>query len=200
MDANLLHDIGHRDLGGLSMPVYIDDAADYVTVSRNIMYNIDSGTHRILVFAKGMHNVVENNIMIGGPETRTAIRTFEMADERVSHHIYRRNIIVLEDSTRVYTFRRWDNEKVDYADSNLVYNRSGVYPVDVAGEVLSWDQWHTFGTGYDTHTINTDPRFLDPANHDYRLRDDSPAFDIGFERIPVEEIGLRAGHRWYRGE
>ncbi len=200
VDANLLHDIGHRDLGGLSMPIYLDDAADYITVSRNIMYNIDSGTHRILVFAKGMHNVIENNIMIGGPETRTAIRTFEMAGERVSHHIYRRNIMVLEGDTRVYTFRRWDGEKVDYADSNLVYTQSGTYPVDVAGEVLSWDEWQQYGAGYDTHTIHADPGFVDPANHDYRLRDGSPAFDIGFERIPVEEIGLRDGHRWYGGE
>jgi hypothetical protein len=31
---------------------------------------------------------------------------------------------------------------------------------------------------------------VDPANDDYRLRDDSPAYRLGFRRIPVEKIGL----------
>jgi hypothetical protein len=35
-----------------------------------------------------------------------------------------------------------------------------------------------------------DPLFVDPANDDYRLREDSPAWKLGFQRIPVEQIGL----------
>ena len=35
----------------------------------------------------------------------------------------------------------------------------------------------------------TDPLLVDPENDDYHLRDDSPAFRIGFEPIPVEKIG-----------
>ncbi len=36
-----------------------------------------------------------------------------------------------------------------------------------------------------------DPRFVDAANLDFRLRDDSPAWKIGFEKIPFESIGLK---------
>jgi hypothetical protein len=44
--------------------------------------------------------------------------------------------------------------------------------------------------------VDKDPRFVDAAQHDFRLRDDSPAWAIGFQRIPVEKIGLvNDGHR-----
>jgi len=36
----------------------------------------------------------------------------------------------------------------------------------------------------------SDPRLVDPAHGDFRLRDDSPAWKEGFQRIPVEMIGL----------
>lgn len=34
------------------------------------------------------------------------------------------------------------------------------------------------------------PGFVDASQGDFRLRDDSPAWKLGFERIPVEKIGL----------
>jgi beta-lactamase class D len=34
------------------------------------------------------------------------------------------------------------------------------------------------------------PGFVDASHRDFRLRDDSPAWKLGFERIPVEKIGL----------
>ena len=38
--------------------------------------------------------------------------------------------------------------------------------------------------------IDQDPRFVDAAEGNFQLRDDSPAYRIGFKRIPVEKIGL----------
>jgi hypothetical protein len=43
--------------------------------------------------------------------------------------------------------------------------------------------------------VDVDPRFVDAAKLDFRLRDDSPAWKIGFERIPFEKIGLVRGAR-----
>ena len=50
-----------------------------------------------------------------------------------------------------------------------------------------WQAWQQ--RGMDGHTIIADPLFVDPAKGDYRLRPESPAFDLGFERIPREKIG-----------
>ena len=38
--------------------------------------------------------------------------------------------------------------------------------------------------------INEDPRFVDADNQNFQLRDDSPAYKLGFKRIPFEKIGL----------
>jgi hypothetical protein len=37
--------------------------------------------------------------------------------------------------------------------------------------------------------INEDPRFVDPQAGNFQLREDSPAWKLGFQRIPVEKIG-----------
>ena len=40
--------------------------------------------------------------------------------------------------------------------------------------------------------LDDDPGFIDATKEDFRLREDSPAFELGFEEIPIEEeeIGL----------
>lgn len=55
-------------------------------------------------------------------------------------------------------------------------------------ELLSpWQAWQA--EGQDRDSVVADPRFVDPAHDDYRLKPDSPAFQLGFEPIPVEKIG-----------
>ncbi len=39
--------------------------------------------------------------------------------------------------------------------------------------------------------IDQDPKFVDAGKLNFQLKDDSPAFAVGFTRIPVEQIGLR---------
>ena len=43
--------------------------------------------------------------------------------------------------------------------------------------------------GMDCHSIVADPLFWDRESDDYRLRAESPAWDLGFERIPIDQIG-----------
>jgi hypothetical protein len=38
--------------------------------------------------------------------------------------------------------------------------------------------------------INSNPGFVDPTQGNFQLRDDSPAYKLGFKRIPMEKIGL----------
>lgn len=42
---------------------------------------------------------------------------------------------------------------------------------------------------FQDNLIDEDPHFVDAAHQDFRLREDSPAFKMGFEPIPVEKIG-----------
>ena len=55
-----------------------------------------------------------------------------------------------------------------------------------------WDDVEEKARGYQTfqdNLLNEDPHFVDAANKDFRLKDDSPAWKLGFKPIPVEKIG-----------
>ena len=46
---------------------------------------------------------------------------------------------------------------------------------------LGWDENSKFG----------DPKFLDPANGDFRVADDSPALEVGFKNFPMDQFGVK---------
>ncbi|HPM82885.1 MAG TPA: right-handed parallel beta-helix repeat-containing protein [Candidatus Anammoximicrobium sp.] len=56
-----------------------------------------------------------------------------------------------------------------------------------AAQTLDWDGWRR--QGKDEHSLLADPKFVDPAKHDYRLQPDSPALKLGFQPIPFDKIG-----------
>jgi parallel beta-helix repeat protein len=76
--------------------------------------------------------------------------------------------------------------RLDFPDPTGSLFASGVsiHEVETLGE---WDSW--LALGMDCHSKIADPRFVDPEHDDFRLRSDSPAFDLGFKPIGVEKIG-----------
>ncbi|MDP4778488.1 MAG: PDZ domain-containing protein [Opitutales bacterium] len=46
-------------------------------------------------------------------------------------------------------------------------------------------------TGWDKNSIYGDPMFVDPANGDFRVKDGSPAFNIGFKNFPMDQFGVK---------
>ncbi len=78
-------------------------------------------------------------------------------------------------------------------DRNLVYAPEGIDPkfeLTLRPEprrLLNWGEWKA--TGKDASSLFADPLFVDPGNHDYRLKPGSPALELGFEPIPLDEIG-----------
>jgi hypothetical protein len=57
---------------------------------------------------------------------------------------------------------------------------------------LSFDEWTSWqAEGWDQHSLIADPMFVDTKNGDFRPKPGAPAFKLGFEAIPVEEIGIR---------
>jgi hypothetical protein len=41
----------------------------------------------------------------------------------------------------------------------------------------------------ENNVLDKDPRFVDAVHLNFQLRDDSPAYTLGFQRIPIEQIG-----------
>ena len=61
-------------------------------------------------------------------------------------------------------------------------------------------QWNCKGDGiekkayaylvFQNNVFGPDPKFVDEKAGNFQLREDSPAFKVGFQRIPIEKIGL----------
>jgi hypothetical protein len=78
-------------------------------------------------------------------------------------------------------------------DSNLIWHDDS--PIRVAHNaygdtrtLTDWDDWK--GLGFDAASQVADPLFVDADRDDYRLKDDSPAYALGFQPIPFDSIGL----------
>lgn len=78
-------------------------------------------------------------------------------------------------------------------DHNLIFSPTRFLAHIVTGERLDEEKWRALGM--DVHSIFGDPLFVDPANGDYRLKDDSPARQLGIVELPFSEMGLRPT-RW----
>lgn len=58
-------------------------------------------------------------------------------------------------------------------------------------EAEPMDQWASWqDDGWDRNSVIAAPMFVDEAKDDFSLKEGSPAWGLGFERIPVEKIGL----------
>ena len=56
---------------------------------------------------------------------------------------------------------------------------------------LLFDAELTQVDGWDEHSIVGDPLFIDPANGDFRVKEGSPAFDVGFKNFPMDQFGVK---------
>lgn len=45
--------------------------------------------------------------------------------------------------------------------------------------------------GWEVNSIVADPLFVDPANGDFRVKEGSPAFKIGFKNFPMDQFGVK---------
>ena len=79
-------------------------------------------------------------------------------------------------------------------DRNLVWNAGGPVLIESVfvqrgnNGVLPWSRWKQ--EGFDSKSLDADPRFVDPSHDNFQLQNGSPAYSLGFKRIPMEQIGM----------
>lgn len=181
--GNLIYDIEKMHYGGWA--IYLDEGSSHILVENNIGYNVSSQPFHQHY---GRENIIRNNILAFGREGQIALSRAE----KHNNFTFERNI-VLTDGQPVYV----GGYKCKLDDCRIISDLNLFW--DIKGRQIMCDTepfeevWCPLG--YDTHSIIADPKFADPLKFDFRLAEDSPAFEIGFRPFDLSDVGPRPRKR-----
>jgi hypothetical protein len=174
---NVVHDVARRDYGGYG--IYPDEGAHDLLIRQNLVYRCQDGA----VFAHHNRDITaENNIFALNPGAqleRGGIGGFELT--------CRRNLFYYADGMAVGNYgSEHTGPDVCAFDRNLYWNASGK---PVLFGPMTFVQWQAIGQ--DKESRVAEPLFVDPVKGDFRLRQDSPAAQIGFKPWDFSAVGPR---------
>lgn len=124
-------------------------------------------------------NRVENNILLPSGSCQAMTIAAGVDNQFV------RNIVVHRNAT-VKPEHAWPAAVVKDCNRNVYWCSGNSQYTDGTTAVEAWRK-----QGMDADSIVADPLFVDLEGGDYRLRPESPALKLGFEPIPVDQIGPR---------
>ncbi|KPK58090.1 MAG: hypothetical protein AMK73_09470 [Planctomycetes bacterium SM23_32] len=167
--------------------IYLDDAASGITVFGNVFYRVT----RPAYVGGGRDNVYENNIFV---DCEPALHVDARAMGWMSYHAE-------PDGTLQQRLRAVPYKEPPWSERYpRLVNILADEPRAPKGNLIArnirwggtWDDVEAKARPYlrfEDNLQDVDPRFVDAENMDFRLRDDSPAWQMGFRRIPFEGIG-----------
>lgn len=190
---NFLHEI--RGLEGRGcVGVYLDDMYSGTFIYGNIFKDVTNAA-----FIGGGHdNRIENNIFINcAPAIHIDSRGLGWA--RHLPDAWRLQIAERGTLSGIRINRPPFSERYP-ALATITQNPLGAPIGNVIVRNIQWGgRWSDIDetaqglTNFQDNLLDTDPRFMDAEAGQFELRDDSPAHDLGFQRIPVEMIGVQEG-------
>ncbi len=188
---NYFHHIGkYKSHCGVSA-IYLDDWSSDVKVYGNICYKI----YRAVLVGGGRDNIVENNIFI---DCDIAVHIDSRGLGWAKSH-FDGTATTLTDRLNAMPYKQspWSQR---YPQLLTLYDDEPAlakYNKVVCNISSGCQKWLDLRDGLTDKVvevrdnwIDKDPLFVDRKNEDFRLRADSPAFTKGFQKIPIEKIGL----------
>ena len=182
---NFIHHIVGPD-GPHAMAVYLDDYTSGTAILGNVLHKAGRGVH----IRGGRDNTIANNIFASCGTSVTIVtarpkpgaQTVTQMREKLSRIRYAQPPY----STRYPKLASTLKDDPFSPKGNVIARN-----VSHGGE---WLKVTPFGDRVMVETkdnlTDRDPLFVDPANGDFQLTEGSPAYDLGFQRIPMEKIGL----------
>lgn len=192
---NYLHDIsGFQGQGCVG--VYLDDMFCGTEIYGNLFYRVTMAAF----IGGGRDNTIENNIFVDcNPATHVDARAMNWAKYHTDGWVKAAKETGLHEGIRYkeppYS-ERWP-ELARVLDEDPWAPRGNLIARNVCWGGR-WDNWEGVAKPmliFQGNLVQVDPHFVDYEHHNFQLRDDSPAYAVGFERIPVEQIGLYADDR-----
>ena len=187
---NYFHHLGHEGKGVGVMAIYLDDWASGATIFGNLC--VQAG--RAVLIGGGRDNLVENNVFVDCvPAIHVDSRGLGWAknyfDGRTNTLVDRLEAMNYRDPPFSDRYPElltlYDDEPAVAKGNRIIRN------ISVGGRWLDLhdgltDQVVTLRD----NLVDVDPGFVDPQHGDYSLKKDSPAWQLGFRPLPIEEMGL----------
>jgi parallel beta-helix repeat protein len=210
-DGNLGPAVWMKDpVEGSTHGIYLDNFASNCFVYGNIV----ARTGCVGIYIQGgKNNIVENNIVVdtlclshlgGWWQPQMGSPSF-MTGNRFSRNIFYRT---RGNAPILYRHIGFKDEPladaIGESDYNVIFSEVGgqvtitesscfIFPelpyMWPKIDLVPFEKWQE--EGFDTHSVISDPLFVDAANDDYRLKPGSPALKLGFQPIDQGLIGLR---------
>jgi len=161
---------------------------DNNSFTRNINYGATTVDRTVgMVLRCASNTLVANNVFHGTQHFVFDISHFRGGWGGSIEGLKVVNNIISVSSGKVYGIETDPLPSSVVINHNLVYNSGPGYIATVVGKGMSTLAAFRNATGHEANGIQADPRFVDPAGHDYNLRSDSPAVDTGRHVTGVTE-------------
>lgn len=188
---NYLHDISGFEGRGC-MGVYLDDMFCGTLIYGNLFYRVT----RAAFIGGGQDNTIENNIFV---DCRPAVHVDARAMGWAKYHAEG----WVKEATEKGTHLGIPYTKPPYSERYLRLPSILEHdPLSPAGTLIArnvywggkWDEIEPKARPYCSfvdNLLDEDPLFVDAAGLNFQLRDESPAYKLGFERLPMTQMGLQ---------
>jgi len=181
---NYLHHIqGFRGKG--CMGIYLDDMYCGTKIYGNVFHRV----RRAAFIGGGRDCTIENNIFVDcKPAVHVDHRALGWASKAVGG-VMKRRLDAMPYQSPLWR-KRYPKLVNIWEDEPAVPKRNLV-----ARNVCKGGRWAGLYRLAKPHVTlqdnltDRDPKFVDPAAGNFQLQDDSPAYKLGFQRIPIERIG-----------
>ncbi len=155
------------------------------TVIRNSRWRCDHGWDIDLDDGSSNYEIYNNSMLNGGLKFREGFRQRAW------------NNITVNNGFHPHV---WFNNSSDELFSNILFTKHKAIRVAFPGKRVDENLFYSGNPevknayrklGWDSHSIVADPLFMDPANGDFRVKEGSPAFDIGFKNFSMHQFGVK---------
>ena len=188
---NFFHHTGGMGLG--AMGVYMDDCSGGATIFGNVFYKMSRATF----IGGGRDNQIENNVYVEcDPAIQIDARGLDPRPvwHNMVYQTMKESLLRMRPHEPPYSVRYPELAQLDKyyeGDTGVPPEGNRVLRNICVGKWLEirWRADPKLVEVRDNFTEG-DPLFVDSAKMNFQLRDDSPAFKVGFQRIPFEKIGL----------
>lgn len=158
------------------------------TVIRNSRWRCDHGWDIDLDDGSSNYDIYNNLLLQGGLKFREGFRRRAW------------NNITVNNGFHPHVWFNHSEDEV-YANIFMVAHRGARMPSDIAkGKRVDGNLFFSPDSGvkdrfiqfgWDVNSIAADPLFVDPVVGDFRVKDGSPAFALGFRNFPMDQFGVK---------